>query len=114
MEENRGVGRSYGVLYSEKSLLFVKWKLPNLGDGKVRGHYSIMSLFPPSPDIPDKGDCPESKSNKYTAHFNTESESEALTHVRLFMTPWTAAHQALHPWDFPDKSTGVGCYCLLR
>ena len=20
----------------------------------------------------------------------------------------------LHPWDFPDKSTGVGCHCLLR
>ena len=23
-------------------------------------------------------------------------------------TPWTAAHQALRPWDFPGKSTGVG------
>ena len=20
----------------------------------------------------------------------------------------------LHPWDFPGKSTGVGCYCLLH
>ena len=20
----------------------------------------------------------------------------------------------LHPWDFPSKSTGVGCHCLLR
>ena len=20
----------------------------------------------------------------------------------------------LHPWDFPEKSTGVGCHCLLR
>ena len=20
----------------------------------------------------------------------------------------------LHPWDFPDKSTGVGCHCLPR
>ena len=19
----------------------------------------------------------------------------------------------LHPWDFPGKSTGVGCHCLL-
>ena len=26
--------------------------------------------------------------------------------VRLLVTPWTAAHQALHPWDFPGKSTG--------
>ena len=20
----------------------------------------------------------------------------------------------LHPWDFPGKSAGVGCHCLLR
>ena len=29
-------------------------------------------------------------------------------------TPWTAAYRLLHPWDFPGKSTGVGCHCLLR
>ena len=29
--------------------------------------------------------------------------------VWLFAIPWTAAY---HPWDFPDKSTGVGCHCL--
>ena len=29
-------------------------------------------------------------------------------------TPWTAAHQASCPWDFPGKSTGVGCHCLLQ
>ena len=39
---------------------------------------------------------------------------KSLSCVRLFATPWTAAHQALHPWDFPGKSTGVGCHCLLR
>ena len=85
-----------------------------------------------------------------------------LSHVRLFVTLWTVAHQAplslgfprqeywsglpfpspvhesekpkwsrsvvsdpqrphglqptrlLHPWDFPGKSTGVGCHCLLH
>ena len=26
------------------------------------------------------------------------------------MTPWTAAYEVLHPWDFPGKSTGVGCH----
>ena len=36
-----------------------------------------------------------------------------LSHVRLFETPWTAAYQA-PPWDFPGKSTGVGCHCLLH
>ena len=58
-----------------------------------------------------------------------------LSRIRLFATPRTAAYQAplsmgfsrdssqphglqptrlLCPWDFPGKSTGVGCHCLLR
>ena len=36
-----------------------------------------------------------------------------LNHVRLLVTPWTAAYRLLHPWDFPGKSTGVGCHCFL-
>ena len=39
---------------------------------------------------------------------------KSLSHVQLLATPWTTAHQALHPWDFPGKSTGVGCHCLLQ
>ena len=34
---------------------------------------------------------------------------KSLSRVRLLATPWTTAHQAFHPWDFPGKSTGVGC-----
>ena len=30
----------------------------------------------------------------------------------LLATSWTAAYQA-PPWDFPGKSSGVGCHCLL-
>ena len=37
-----------------------------------------------------------------------------LSHVRLFATPWTVAYQAPPSWDFPGKSTGVGCHCLLQ
>ena len=37
-----------------------------------------------------------------------------LSRVRLLATPWTAAHRLLLPWDFPGKSTGVGCHCLLQ
>ena len=37
---------------------------------------------------------------------------KSLSCVQLFATPWTVAHQALHPWDFPGKSTGVGCHFL--
>ena len=37
-----------------------------------------------------------------------------LSHVRFFMTPWTTAHQLLCPWNFPGKSTEVGCHALLQ
>ena len=37
------------------------------------------------------------------SHFN---------HVQLYATPQTAAHQAPHLWDSPDKNTGVGCHFL--
>ena len=37
----------------------------------------------------------------------------SLSRVWLLATPWTAAYQALPSWDFPGKSTGVGCHCLL-
>ena len=39
---------------------------------------------------------------------------KSLSHVRLLATPWTAACQAPISMDFPGKSTGVGCHCLLR
>ena len=27
---------------------------------------------------------------------------------------WLQPIRLLHPWDFPGKSAGVGCHCLLR
>ena len=32
---------------------------------------------------------------------------KSLSRVRLFATPWTAACQALHPWNFPGKRTDL-------
>ena len=37
-----------------------------------------------------------------------------LSHVHLFETPWTLAHQLLYWWNFPGKNTGVGCHSLLQ
>ena len=37
-----------------------------------------------------------------------------FSHVRLCVTPLTAAHQAPRPWDSPGKNTGVGCHVLLQ
>ena len=39
---------------------------------------------------------------------------KSLSRVRLLATPWTVAHQAPHPWDFPGESTGVGCCWLSK
>ena len=43
-----------------------------------------------------------------------EVKVKLLSRVRLLATPWTAAFQAPPSMDFPGKSTGVGCHCLLQ
>ena len=35
-----------------------------------------------------------------------------LSHVHLFVTPRTVACQALYPWNFLGKNTGVGSHFL--
>ena len=37
-----------------------------------------------------------------------------LTHVELFVTPWTVACQALLAMKFSSKNTGIGCHFLLQ
>ena len=46
-------------------------------------------------------------------------ESEKWKWSRSVMSDSSRFHgleptRLLHPWDFPGKSTGVGCHCLLR
>ena len=42
-------------------------------------------------------------------------ESEVAQSCRHFVTPWNVAYQAAeNPWDFPGKSTGLGCHFLLQ
>ena len=38
---------------------------------------------------------------------------KSLSRSQLLATPWTAAYQAPLSMDFPGKSTGVGCHCLV-
>ena len=40
--------------------------------------------------------------------------AQSLSPFWLFVTPWSTSHQALRPWDFPGKKTGVGCHLLLQ
>ena len=40
---------------------------------------------------------------------------KSLSLARFFTAPWTVAcTKRLRPWDFPGKSTGVGCHFLLQ
>ena len=38
---------------------------------------------------------------------------KSLSRVRLLATHGLQPTRLLRPWDLPDKSTGVGCHCLL-
>ena len=38
---------------------------------------------------------------------------QSLSRVRLLVTHGLQPTRLLCPWDFPGKSTGVGCHCLL-
>ena len=38
----------------------------------------------------------------------------SLSHIWLFMTPWTLAGQIPLPIELPSKNTGVGCHFLLH
>ena len=39
---------------------------------------------------------------------------KSLSHVRLFVTPWTVACQISPSMEFPRQNTGVGCHFLLQ
>ena len=39
---------------------------------------------------------------------------QSLSHVWLFATPWTVAHQVPLSMEFTDQDTGVGCHSLLQ
>ena len=42
-----------------------------------------------------------------------KSESEVAQSCPTLSDPMDCSH-LLHPWDFPGKSTEVGCHCLLQ
>ena len=45
--------------------------------------------------------------------FESEVKVKSLSHVWLFATPWTVAHQAPLSMGFSRQNTGVGCHFLL-
>ena len=53
---------------------------------------------------------------KFSVHVLVETSTvlSHFSHVRLFATLWTIAHQDLCPWDSPGKNTEVGWHFLLQ
>ena len=39
---------------------------------------------------------------------------KSLSHIQLFVTPWTVACQASLSMDSPGKDTGVSCHFILQ
>ena len=64
----------------------------------------FSQIIPPSPSPTITCILMERRSVQFSVSVMSDSLSpHGLQPTRL-----------LHPWDFPGKSTGVGCYCLLR
>ena len=46
----------------------------------------------------------------FSSAWKRKVKMKLLSRPWLLATPWTAAYQAPRPWNFPGKSTGVGCH----
>ena len=44
----------------------------------------------------------------------SSTNRRSLSHVQLFLTPWTAVCQAPLRMEFPGKNPGAGCHFLLQ
>ena len=53
------------------------------------------------------------KTNTASIIFPLKKEMATHSSVLAWRIPGTGKPGGL-PWDFPGKSTGVGCHCLLR
>ena len=94
-----------------------------LSMGFPRQEYWRGLPFPSPEDIPDPGIKPVSPVSPALAgrFFTTAppevhqfSSGQSLSRVRLFVTPWTAVHQAPLSMGFSRQYTGVDCHFLLQ
>ena len=60
----------------------------------------------------DRNDMDLTQTDDIKKRWQEYTEVKQLSRVRLFTIPWTVVY--LLPWDFPGKSTGVGCHFLLH
>ena len=104
-------------------ICFVKLTFkPSCTEHAAKSLQSCLTLCDPIDGSPPGSPIPgilqartlECDAISFSSAWKWKVKVKLLSHVRLLATPWTAAYQApLCPWDFPGKSTGVGCHCLL-
>ena len=108
-------------------ILHVGWAVPLIWDGWVVSAAAAKSLqscptlcdpidgSPPGSPIPGilQARTLEWVAISFSNAWKWKVKVKSFSCVQLLATPWTAAYQA-PPWDFPGKSTGVGCHHLLR
>ena len=99
------IGTDILSLNSTFACVFV-WAL--IEPGITRMVFSIL-LFQVSWKLPDILQSPNKYSNNYISCCCLVTKS-----YPTLCNPWTVAHQAPRPWNFPGKNTGVGCHFLLQ
>ena len=96
--------------------------------GFSRQEYWSGLLFPSPGDLPNSGIKPGSPTleadalnseppgkliKKDRIHIHILLRAKSLQSCPILCLPQVPT-RLLHPWDFPGKSAGVGCHCLLR
>ena len=117
--------------FSRVQLCATPWTVArqaSLSMGFSRQEYWSGLPCPPPGDLPTPGMEPVSRmstalaggffttSATRKAHVVHESESEVAQSCPTLCDPMDCSlpGSSVHPWDFPGKSTGMGCHCLLQ
>ena len=109
--EHLNLERGLGLLYP--------WR--DLAAAAAKSLQSCLTLCDPRDGSPPGSPVPgilQARTPKWVAisfssAWKWKVKVKSLSRVRLLATP-CAADRFLRPWDFPGKSTGAGCHCLLR
>ena len=94
--------------------LLKRWKWKKLKDGETRQLDILRRAFQAEETARAKALRQEWVSLKKYQGVLLLLLLSHFSRVRLCATPQKAAHRLLRPWDFPGKSTGVGCHFLLQ
>ena len=108
------------TVHNGKALCHTGGKRPTAATAKSL--QSCLTLCDPIDSSPPGSSVPrilQARTLEWVAIFFSNAwkwkvKVKSLSRVWLLATPWTTAYQALCPWDFPGKSTGVGCHCLVK